>query len=271
MRGFFRVTLVAAVAAVTLLLVAPAAQAARAPALAWSPVANGGFSFAPVPPGQTPSQTFTLTNSGGSSTAMLTEALSGSAAFALTSDRCTGTALGPRKSCTVTVGFTPTQISSGGNATLTTTAQKVSLAGASFTLGPPGVHLSPGDPTGVNSEGTSGYSCTSMLVGGCTLVSGVAQTFTVTNDGYGLTFPLRMASIGPNADRFAVSNDTCTLTVLVPLGSCTFDLTFTAPSPCTPGSGFSIGDIEVLDLFDIFGGVKYIELDADQDCPSGPV
>ena len=73
MRGLIRAIVVTATAAVTL-VVAPAVDAARPPALAWSPVANGGYSFGPVPPGQALSQTFTLTNSGGSSTAMLTEA-----------------------------------------------------------------------------------------------------------------------------------------------------------------------------------------------------
>src|SRR6266545_3374945 len=106
MRGLIRSIVAAAAVAVTLL--APAAgQGAGPPALAWSPATNGAYDYGTVTVGQTASQTFTLTNSGGSATGILTVALSGSSAFTKTTDGCAATSLGPRRSCSVTVQYSP--------------------------------------------------------------------------------------------------------------------------------------------------------------------
>ena len=133
MRGLIRI-IVAAVAATVALLVPVAGQAGGAPALAWSPATNGTYDYGAVSPGQTASQTFTLTNSGGSATGMLTVALSGSTAFSITSDVCTGTALGKRKSCAVTVQYAPTTAGQSDTATLTASGKKPPPASASITL-----------------------------------------------------------------------------------------------------------------------------------------
>jgi alpha-tubulin suppressor-like RCC1 family protein len=69
------------------------------------------------------SQTFTLTNSGGRATAVLTIALAG-AGFTKTADSCRGTSLGPRKSCSVTVRYSPTGAPAGDRATLTATGRR---------------------------------------------------------------------------------------------------------------------------------------------------
>lgn len=67
------------------------------PSLAWSP--GGLFHF-----GNETSQVFTLTNSGGSSTGVLSVLLgTPGTIFAIEADSCTGTALGPKQSCSVTV------------------------------------------------------------------------------------------------------------------------------------------------------------------------
>src|SRR6266508_1325005 len=132
MRGLIRSIVAAAAAAVTLL--APAAgQTAGAPTLAWSPATNDAYDYGTVTVGQTASQTFTLTNSGGSATGILTVTLSGSSAFTKTADGCTATSLGPRKSCSVSVQYAPTTAGQSDSATLAASGKKTA-ASASLTL-----------------------------------------------------------------------------------------------------------------------------------------
>src|SRR6266545_474363 len=131
MRGLIRSIVAAAAAAVTLLVPA-AGQGAGAPALAWSPT-NGAYDYGTVTVGQTASQTFTLTNSGGSATGILTVTLSGSSAFTKTADGCTATSLGPRKSCSVSVQYAPTTAGQSDSATLAASGKKTA-ASASLTL-----------------------------------------------------------------------------------------------------------------------------------------
>src|SRR5215218_4031584 len=132
MRGLVRIILAGAMAAFTLL--APAAgQAVGGPALDWSPATNGAYDFGTVTVGQTASQTFTLTNSGGSATGILTVALSGSSAFTKTADGCTMISLGPRRSCNVTVEYAPTTADQHDSGTLSATGKKPA-ANASLAL-----------------------------------------------------------------------------------------------------------------------------------------
>jgi centrosomal CEP192-like protein/low-density lipoprotein receptor class B len=96
-------------AVVTLAFAATLGQAARLPAIAWSPVTSPGtFDYGTVDVGDAESQAFALTNSGRSATGMLRVSLGGAAEFTITADACTGTALGPGKSCNVTVQYAPT-------------------------------------------------------------------------------------------------------------------------------------------------------------------
>src|SRR6266542_2964477 len=132
MRGLIR-SIVAAGAAAAALLVPAAGQGAGPPALAWSPATNDAYDYGTVTVGQTASQTFTLTNSGGSATGILTVALSGSSAFTKTADGCTATSLGPRKSCTVTVQYSPSADGASDSATLAASGKKTA-ASASLTL-----------------------------------------------------------------------------------------------------------------------------------------
>ncbi len=110
------------VAAIGFLLLPTAGQAGGAPAIAWSP--SGTYGYGAVTPGQTASNTFTLKNSGGSATGMLSVSLSGSSAFSITSNACSGTALGKGKSCAVTVQYAPTTAGESDTATLTATGKK---------------------------------------------------------------------------------------------------------------------------------------------------
>src|SRR3954468_7880176 len=129
-RAFPAALIAFGVAALALLV--PAAMGTRAPSIFWSPTTDGGtFDYAAVTPGQTASQAFTLGNSGGSASAALKIALSGSDAFSITSDACTGTSLGPKKSCAVTVEYAPTAAGQTDTATFTATGKK---AGATASI-----------------------------------------------------------------------------------------------------------------------------------------
>jgi len=107
------------------------AQAAIAPALAWSPSTNGGFDFGTLDAsaGQMASQTFTLSNSGLIRSGAVTITLSGSSVFTKTADSCTGKNLARHKSCTVTVKYAPTI-----NGTSSATLAANSKSGASANL-----------------------------------------------------------------------------------------------------------------------------------------
>jgi hypothetical protein len=69
-------------------------------------------------------QAFTLRNSGSATTSALKIGMSGSSTFTKTMDTCTGTSLGPAKSCSVTITFAPASSSQSYKATLTATNNK---------------------------------------------------------------------------------------------------------------------------------------------------
>src|SRR5947209_7199025 len=80
-------------------------------AVSWSP--SGSFDYGTLSAAhRSSSQAFTLTNAGSSATSALKIALttltSRSSAFTKAADTCTGTSLGPKKSCSVTVTYTVT-------------------------------------------------------------------------------------------------------------------------------------------------------------------
>jgi hypothetical protein len=119
-----------AVFAVAMLVVAVAGQAGgppsdpgSPPSLDWTPSTAGSFGFGLVGVGKTATQTFTLTNSGGSASAALTVTLTDAPGLSITEDDCTGTSLGPAKSCTVTVEYAPTT-SGSTSATLNASGKK---------------------------------------------------------------------------------------------------------------------------------------------------
>ena len=135
MRSLILRGTVAAGATLALLIPAVAASAASPPALGWSPTTSAGiFSYGTVAPGAATPQTFTLKNSGASASAALTVTVKGSAAFTKAADSCTGTSLGPGKSCTVTVTYRPAGPGQADHATLTATSPKPATATPSLTL-----------------------------------------------------------------------------------------------------------------------------------------
>jgi hypothetical protein len=128
-------SIVAATAAAVTLMLGPATgQAVNiGPVLGWSPTTSTGvFDYGTLTFGQSVTQTFTLTNSGGSATGTLTVTLSGSGAFTKTSDACTGRSLGRTSSCRVSVQYSPNAEGASDTATLTATGEKP--APASLTL-----------------------------------------------------------------------------------------------------------------------------------------
>jgi hypothetical protein len=124
---------VAGALAAALFVGAGTGRAGGPPSLSWSPSSSGAFDYGSVVTGQDSSQEFTLTNSGGSASAALVVTLSGGSAFSITEDNCTGTSLGPHKSCTVTVDYAPTAAGQSDPATLTAQGKK-DAANASLTL-----------------------------------------------------------------------------------------------------------------------------------------
>ena len=222
------------------------------PNLTWS---LAKFDFGSVAVGNTPSQTFTLTNTGGMSSGTITVNESGSTAFIITADGCTGKALGGSKSCTVTVEYAPT-VTTGDTGTLTATGEHSSASLNLYGNGRPNLVLNPG--TFINEiNGKKNYNYSLPLV------SGVAQTFKVSNTG---TVTSEELTVENTSDpEFAVSNDHCTGTALAPNGTCTFDITFTAPSGCSSGTHYN-GSFDIEGFSPSF--VDYIHLSTNQQCGS---
>ena len=236
-----RIGIIVAAAAMGMLVAGTPAQAANTPVLTWS---QGGttitsYDFGPVDGvgGKTATQTYTLTNTGKSSTGTLAAvALTNTSgtAFSITSDGCSGLSLGPNKFCQVTVEYAPTTSGESDSATLTATGEHAS---ASLPLtghgGTADLTLSPGTLTGTDSNGTNDYNYDFGLVG-----SGISDTytFTVTNSGTGTSNTLQLAPPAA-ATGFTLSNDQTTGSTLAPGGTSTFDLTFSAT--CTVPTTFS--------------------------------
>ena len=91
------------------------------------------YDYGHVTVGERPERVFTLANTGGRASSSLTVQVSGSTAFGVTADTCTGTSLGPGKSCTVTVRFTPTDVGAVTAELAATTKNRAAAATAALT------------------------------------------------------------------------------------------------------------------------------------------
>jgi hypothetical protein len=152
-----RVGGLAAAGAVAFLLLAGVVGAAPGP-LAWS----GSFDFGTIAPGSTTSQQYTLTNTDGKGSGAITTSLSGSSAFAITSDGCNGVSLGKGKSCPVTVQYAPANAGQNDGATLTASSKK--LGGASLNLTGAST-VCAGNPTAVLTPAQGDISFTTVFSG----------------------------------------------------------------------------------------------------------
>jgi len=172
-----------------------AAQAGSAPALRWTPQTASEsppptYDFGAVSASGA-SRTFTLKNSGGSATSALKVSLSTTASgFSIRADHCSALSIGPRKTCTVRIHYTPTGATSD-QAALTAISKKpaatgsISLRGKSAT--PPVITSSDHTTFAVGSAGsftvttTPGTPSTTTITETGSLPSGV--TFTDNGDG----------------------------------------------------------------------------------------
>jgi hypothetical protein len=221
-----RISGLVAIVLAALALSTPAHAATAPAALTWS---LAQFDFGTVAVGQEGSQTFTLSNTGSTSSGTIAVTDTERTVFVITADGCSRKALGPSKSCSVTVEYAPTN-TNGDTATLAATAEH---AGASMNLfgnGTPNLVLGP--PAFLNEigpDGTKLYQAdTGAISGGATQVP-----FTVSNTGTGTSQALEVVEIF-GVPFFSLSNDTCSRNALAPNGMCTFVLTFTAPACSSP-------------------------------------
>jgi len=176
--------------------------------------------FGGVRPGNSGSpRTVTLTNDGNTTIHVSTATLTGSGAFNVAADTCSGAALGPGSACTVQVGFAPPTLGTF-NATLsfsdeaTNSPQTVALSGSGVQ---PAVSLS-----------------ASSLVFGNQVVGtrSANQAIVLTNSGTD-TLNIGAAAAGV---PFAIAADGCSSTALAPGASCTIQVDF-APTATGPSTG----------------------------------
>ena len=213
------------VAVVVLLLLPATGQASGVPKLAWSPTTtltpSATYDYGTQTVASQTPQTFTLTNSGGVATAALRVTLTGSA-FTKTADNCTGVSLGPKKSCTVTVQYTPSGADADDTGSLTASSKKpaatATLALAGQGEGSPIITVSCTDISPNHPEECSGSNWEVNSDG--------TARFTYTNIGDGPTEAL--ALVGSGNPDFSITDDNCTNSVLGPSDTCTFDMNFSA-------------------------------------------
>ncbi|HEY3816020.1 MAG TPA: choice-of-anchor D domain-containing protein [Polyangiaceae bacterium] len=170
---------------------------------------------------------FVVTNSGGQTSGTLTATLggTGSAAFGLGTDGCTGQTLAAGTSCTVNVHFTPSTVTPLGStvATLSVAATPGGTATANLTgttAAPASLLVAPvNEPYPNTPQGTVSPDV----------------TFTVYNKGGVATGALKAVLGGANVGQFAIGTDGCTGQLLAPqTGTCTITAHF-APTVGTLG------------------------------------
>lgn len=203
-RRWTGITAAVATSVVAMLVFAMAGQAGgppsnpgSPPSLDWTPSTAGGFDFGLLGVGKTATQTFTLTNSGGSASAALTITLSDAPGLSITEDNCSGTSLGPGKSCTVDVEYAPTT-SGPSSATLNASGKKaaakadLALTGSAALMfvadGPAAPGLSGLNENPPHPESTATGSATVFW-------DTTTSTMTVMVDFTGLTTPNTAAHI----------------------------------------------------------------------------
>jgi hypothetical protein len=114
----------------TVLVCAALAATVAVPTALGGGAPNLGFQITPSPDfgevanGSTTTHIFTVQNTGGSASGALVASLSGAGDFSITSDTCTGTSIGPKKTCQVGITYAPRTDGANDTATLTVAGKK---------------------------------------------------------------------------------------------------------------------------------------------------
>jgi len=167
-------------------------------------------------------QTVTVTNTGSANLSIATVALGGTNAadFAKSADTCTGAAVIPNGTCTVSVTFTPAA-AGALSGTLTFTDNNNAMAGSTQAVALSGTGTVP----------TASLSAASLSFGNQAItIASAAQTVTLTNTGTANLSIATAALGGANAADFTKGADTCTGASVAPNGTCTVSVTFTPPA-----------------------------------------
>jgi len=165
--------------------------------------------------GNSATQVFTLTNTGGAPASSIALAIGGTnpADFAIVGTNCTGITLNPAQTCTAGVVFVP-KAGDIRSALLTATATGGITASATLS----GIGISPAAlaiaPTSFNF-GSIDVGSTSSL-----------QAFTVTNTGGTVSSALAIGVTGTNAADFPLGANNCSGISLAPAQSCTVQVRF---------------------------------------------
>ena len=165
-------------------------------------------------------QTFTVTNTGGTSLTVGTLSLSGANAdqFAKSSDNCSGQAVAAGGNCTVQVTFSPTS-TGAKSGTLNIPSDAPNNTSLTAAL------------TGTGTQANIGVDPTSKSYGAVNVGASSSQTFTVTNSGSATLTISTVAISGTNSSEFVKGTDTCNDQTVAPSGgTCTIQVTFTPSS-----------------------------------------
>jgi hypothetical protein len=213
----------------------------QSPKLAWSQGSTTitSYAYGTVPAGNTVTQTFKLTNSGGGGSESLSASLANSMgkAFSIKSDGCTGKVLAPGGSCEVEVADAPAANTESDEGTLEAGGAKLGLSGEgglqaltlSATLTQPQEEFTE-EPRGTNGAKKYTYGFGKF---------GSSQPFTITNEGAGTSEGLSMANLN---SHFALANNKCEGAMLASGKSCTFEVTLN----CPVGGGFVSSSLDVI-------------------------
>ena len=190
-----------------------------------------------------PPTTFTVTNFGSATSSTITRTLSGadSSQYRVTSDRCTGTALAGKASCTIEVAFTPT-IPGVRTATLAVHAATGGSAGASLTGVGNALTITPAAKDyGTVLEGTRSPT----------------TTFTVTNVST-ITVSPSVASLA--GTQFTATSDSCTGVSLAAAATCTVGVAFTPSALGSTSAKLSVSTAGVTTTADLSGTVQPVAI-----------
>lgn len=195
-------------------------QAVSPPALSITPASKA---FGTVTLGSSSVQQFTVTNTGGSSSASLAtnvQDLTGTNAFSVQNDQCIGAALAPTQTCTLELAFAPTVAGTANGQLLV----EDGLVQATANL----------TGTGQSAAALLEGSATSFSFGAVTVgTSSATQDLLVTNIGLATSGTIAVALSGANAGDFAIVSDDCTASALTSGSDCTVSLQF---APTAGGS-----------------------------------